>query len=71
MKGSMLGVRPPAACQIKGEAIKTEFIDGATRDGRWAYMCAECHKTNGVGLGVGRGTKYVKQSDNQWLKVNK
>jgi len=66
-----LGVKPPVACQIGQEPIKDVFIDGATRNGQWAYMCLECHKIHGVGLGIGRGQKYVRQSDNKWLKVNK
>jgi hypothetical protein len=68
---SYLGVKPPKHCQLGSEPITTEFIDGATKTGQWAYMCPKCHAAYGYGLGVGRGTKYVKQTDNQWKKVNK
>jgi hypothetical protein len=66
-----LGVNPPQKCQIKGEPITTVFVDGATKQGRWAYMCTTCHAEVGVGLGMGRGTKYIKQSDSRWLKASK
>ena len=66
----VLGIKPPKECQIGHETITTEFIDGATRNGQWAYMCPACHKQYGYGLGVGRGTKYIKDN-NLWKKVNK
>ena len=30
-------------------------IDGRTNAGPWTYMCDNCHKTYGVGLGLGKG----------------
>jgi len=42
-------------CKIK---IKEEYVDGATAMGPWANMCLECHKTVGIGLGIGKGQKY-------------
>jgi len=61
----------PIRCQVCGTRITNLFIDGATRGGRWAYMCRTCHIEEGVGLGIGRGQRYVKQQDNQWVKTNK
>jgi len=31
--------------------------DGKTKAGPWAYMCTECFKFRGVGLGLGRGQR--------------
>jgi hypothetical protein len=32
-------------------------------------MCSNCHTNHGVGLGVGKGQKFVRQDDGRWLKV--
>ena len=45
------------------------FIDGATKFGRWAFMCPTCHNWHGVGLGTGRGQKYQRQPDGKWIKT--
>jgi len=34
---------------------KEGVIDGRTKMGPWAFMCRECHKKYGVGLGLGKG----------------
>jgi transposase-like protein len=34
------------------------YIDGKTKIGKWAFMCKECHKTYGVGFGLGKGQRY-------------
>lgn len=36
------------------------IVDGKTKEGPWAYMCAGCWSSRGVGrLGVGRGQLLV------------
>ena len=59
----------PEMCDICGEPIIDEFVDGRTRQGPWGMLCPSCHEIQGVGLGVGRGQKYRKQPDGQWLKI--
>lgn len=59
----------PTACDIDGTVIKDNFVDGRTRRGPWANMCLSCHRTQGVGLGTGKGQHYKKQGDGRWLKV--
>ena len=59
---------PPSNCDICGEPITDEFIDGKTRMGLWANMCPKCFKQNGVGLGTGKGQKY-QNKDNKWIKI--
>lgn len=52
-----------------GIEIENEIIDGKTVQGPWALMVPAVHRLYGVGLGLGRGQKYVKQPDGKWLKV--
>jgi hypothetical protein len=49
-----LTVRP--ACDFCGAAAT---VDGATRMGPWAYMCASHFEQYGVGLGMGVGQRIV------------
>lgn len=51
------------------QKIENEFIDGKTQMGPWAFMTPTSFRSLGVGLGLGKGQRYVKQSDGQWLKV--
>lgn len=52
-----------------GNPIHDEFIDGVTRQGPWALMTPECHRHQGMGIGMGRGQHYKKQVDDRWKKV--
>lgn len=38
---------------------KMAEIDGKTQSGPWAYMCPDCHRKRGVGLGIGRGLQLM------------
>ncbi len=63
--------QPPSKCQIGGENIVMSFVDGSTGSGGpWAIMCNECHKVYGVGLGIGKGQRFVLQGDGRFLKVS-
>jgi len=59
---------PPAACDVCNAPIITEFVDGQTTMGPWANMCTGCHRKVGVGLGTGRGQKFVKGLDGRFTK---
>lgn len=48
----------PESCDICGEPVADEFIDGVTQYRRWAFMCDECWRVIGCGLGPGRGQRY-------------
>ncbi len=51
----------PAVCDLNPRhTITTVFVDGKTKNGPWARMCVPCHNAKGVGLGLGKGQKYVK-----------
>lgn len=52
-----------------GDEVKDVIIDGRTNMGPWAMMTEKSFKRYGVGLGQGKGQKYKKQADNNWLKV--
>ena len=38
--------------------------DAKTKSGPWAYMCEQCFKTQGVGLGLGMGQKLMLRGAN-------
>lgn len=52
-----------------GLPIGDEFVDGKTKSGPWGFMAPQSYEKHGVGLGLGRGQWYAKQSDGQWLKI--
>lgn len=56
---------------VDGEAKGTPQIpapDG-TSVGQWAYMCASCFSSCGVGIGWGSGQLYERTSRGFWLLV--
>lgn len=61
---------PPSVCDVGHEPITDEFVDGKTVMGPWANMCPVCFQVYGVGLGLGKGQRYVKQPDGRFLKVD-
>lgn len=52
-----------------GMPIESMFIDGATRQGPWAFMTPTSFLQNRGRLGQGRGQMYEKQADGRWLKI--
>jgi hypothetical protein len=48
----------PVICEMCSKHLVGVFIDGKTRLGPWAIMCATCHEQVGYGLGLGKGQKY-------------
>lgn len=60
----------PVCCEWCKGSLDGVFIDGKVRfRACWGKLCAECHEAHGIGLGLGKGQKYVKQPDGKWLKV--
>jgi len=58
------------ACQLCGAERCEVIVDGATRSGPWAYMCVDCHKEAGYGLGIGRGQMYkLDPTTNEYVRV--
>lgn len=37
------------------------MFDAKTKLGPWAYMCEECFKDHGIGLGLGKGHRLKKE----------
>ena len=58
-------------CDFCGCEISNTLIDGMTHIGSWAVMCPKCHKIHGVGLGTGKGQKYVRDEVGDFVKVEK
>ncbi len=57
-------------CDICRKILKSDkyIIDGKTKKGPWAWMCADCFDENGVGIKWGTGQLYQKVR-NKWLLV--
>jgi hypothetical protein len=36
-------------------------VDGKTFDGPWAYMCIECFRLEGIGIGLGKGQELIER----------
>lgn len=45
-------------CDFCGTQLTPDRIDGKTKRGPWADMCAPCHHDFGVGFGTGRGQRF-------------
>ena len=65
-------------CQDCGSSVawgSGKYVNRIPADNGWLCVdcqcveCDKCHKDHGVGLGTGRGQKFVKQDDERWLKV--
>ena len=52
-------------CDICHATIADRYVDGKTKVGPWANMCLRCHKTKGVGLGLGKGQMYDVKTGEQ------
>lgn len=51
----------PTKCDLCGQPLGTQFIDGKTIMGPWGILCTICHGHVGVGLGLGKGQLYQKE----------
>jgi hypothetical protein len=60
---------PPTACDVCEATIGEEFTDAKTTHGPWANLCPACFRKIGVGLGTGRGQRYRRQPDGQYVKI--
>lgn len=60
MRMMPLGGHRQTKCDIC--ATNEMAVDGKTFMGCWAYMCDECHRKYGVGLGLGKGQKIDLQA---------
>lgn len=59
----------PDKCDICGESVGEKFVDGKTTMGPWGILCVTCHKSVGVGLGLGKGQLYEHQKSGDWMKI--
>ena len=58
----------PVSCDVCEKPYNGKMIDGATKTGSWACMCAKCYHKMGIGLGSGKGQEYTL-TNGQWLKT--
>jgi len=75
VKGVSLGQTykcPPKCCDQCGRSLEhfSIFIDGRLKgDSMWGIMCADCFKSQGEGIGYGKGQLYLRQGNGGWLLV--
>jgi hypothetical protein len=46
-------------CQLCNAKELDTVVDGATKNGPWAWMCPQCHNFLGCGIGIGHGQVYI------------
>jgi hypothetical protein len=63
------GGEPPVLCAVCLKAITAVFVDAKLQNGWWEKVDPHCHAKWGTGLGVGKGQRYVRQTDGRWLKT--
>lgn len=57
-------------CDICGDYMPRLIIDGKTVSGAWATMCARCFARFGIGIGVGAGQMYQRDSETgEYVKI--
>ncbi len=58
-------------CDVCGWSLdlETDLYDAKTKLGPWATMCGYCFEGLGIGLGTGKGQKYVKDETGQFVSV--
>ena len=69
-KKELTHANPPSECDLCGDRLVTDFVDGKMLVGPWANMCMSCHALNGSGLGTGLGQHFRhRKDDGKWVKV--
>jgi hypothetical protein len=67
-------INPPANCDLCERAFEQEeyFVDGRVKGlGGCGFICVDCFGEHGVGLGLGIGQLYRRESDGRWLLVER
>ena len=56
-------------CDICDKETPQEYFDAKTKQGPWATMCSWCFRQHGIGLGLGRGQRYQRNVQNNFVKT--
>lgn len=56
-------------CNICGKRDLSSVVDGKTIYGLWAWMCLDCYREQGAGLGLGKGQLFIQYGDGGLIKV--
>lgn len=62
----------PKVCDICYSSIVNEFSDAVVQfsfQKTWASVCPDCAKRYNVSYGAGKGQRFVKQDNNEFIKV--
>lgn len=57
------------SCNFCGKEGLDSLVDGRTEHGYWAVMCDLCFILEGVGLGTGRGQRYISDGKGNMVKI--
>ena len=57
-------------CDVCSCTIKDVLYDARTKMGPWATLCGCCYTELGVGLGVGKGQKYLEDNDGHFVALH-
>ena len=60
---------PPAKCDVCHEPIQRMFFDCLTDFGPWGCLCPSCHALHGYGIGQGRGQRYERDNNGNYIKT--
>jgi len=52
----------PVKCDLCSVKLEKVFIDGQTVYGGWAILCEVCHRDQRIGLGLGKGQKFLLET---------
>jgi hypothetical protein len=47
-------------CEMNGDGKVEAHYDAKTVMGPWGHLCEECFTEFGIGLGLGRGQRFIK-----------
>ena len=62
--------RGSTECDFCGRGIKETLYDAKTKLGPWATLCAYCYTGLGVGLGTGKGQKYIEDNEGHFVALH-
>lgn len=69
MSKAKVYVNAPLTCDTCEKELEHVMYDAATVFGSWANLCQTCYVRYGTGLGTGKGQRYSKQDNGQWVKT--
>lgn len=67
----MMFIPTPSKCDMCSAHLGNEMYDAKTVSGQWGCLCTSCFHLHGVGLGTGRGQRYIAGDDGNFYLERK